>query len=181
MSGFMELAKKRRSIRRYTGEKIDRKDLDKCVEAARYSPSACNNQPWKFIIVDDPQKTLDVAKRAFSRAYKMNTFVMNASAFIVIVSEKQKLAPMLGGIARGTDFRLIDTGIACEHIVLQATELGIGTCILGWFDEKGLKRLLSVPRNRKIDLVISIGPPQQIQPAERRLKDFSSVVSYNGY
>lgn len=181
MPAFLELVKKRRSVRKFTGRKIDRKHLEICVEAARYSPSACNVQPWKFVIIDDPQKTAAVADNIFSGPYRRNTFTREAGAFIVCVSEKQDLLPRLGGIARRTNFRLIDIGIACEHVVLQAAELNLGTCILGWFDERKLKKLLSVPASRKIELVIAFGYPSETERTERQLREISKVVAFNKY
>ncbi len=176
MENLLKLIKSRRSVREFTGQQIDRKHLELCVEAARYAPSACNSQPWEFIIIDDPQKMRSISDRVFSGPYSMNIFARKAAALIAIVSERQKLAPWLGGIVRNTDFRLIDIGIACEHLVLQATELGIGTCILGWFNEKELKRSLSIQSSRKIDLLIALGSPAETEHKERRLKDKKRVA-----
>ncbi|MCK4851983.1 MAG: nitroreductase family protein [Candidatus Omnitrophica bacterium] len=182
MTEFMELVRSRRSVRKFTGGKIERGHLEICVEAARYAPSACNVQPWKFVIVDDPQKTGSIVDSVFSGPYSMNAFARGAAAFIAIVSEKQGPAPRLGGILRKTDFRLIDIGMACEHLALQARELNIGTCILGWFDEKKLKKILSVPFFRKIELVIALGyPASDTEYRERPLKDRREVVAFNEY
>jgi len=178
MENLLELIKSRRSVRKFSGQQIDRKHLELCVEAARYAPSACNAQPWKLIIVNDPQEVKSIADRVFSGHYSMNTFARESAALIAIVSERQKLAPRLGGIVRRTDFRLIDIGIACEHLVLQATELGIGTCLLGWFNEKELKRSLSIPSSKKIYLVIALGYPAETEYKERKLKDTLDIVDF---
>ena len=138
MQPFIQLAKERRSIRAYQKKSITREDLELCVEAARYSPSACNSQPWKFIVIDDDSTKEDVAKNAFSGLYNMNIFAQEAAAYVAVVSEKTNFTAWLGGKIRNTDFRHIDIGIACEQFVLQAQELGIGTCILGWFNGKKL-------------------------------------------
>lgn len=181
MPAFLDLTKKRRSIRRFTGQKIERRHLEMCAEAARYSPSACNVHPWKFIIIDDPQKIALIADLGFSGPYSRNAFAREAGAFIACISEKQKLFPRLAGIIRKTDFRLIDIGIACEHVVLQATELNLGTCILGWFNERKLKKLLSVPASKRIELVIALGYPVETDRAERQLKEISEVRTFNKY
>ena len=88
------------------------------------------------MIVDDPEQKRAIASAFPTPGIAMNAFARDAAAFIVILSEKQKTAPWIGGKLAKKDFRLIDIGIACAHIVLQAEELGIGACIPGWFDEK---------------------------------------------
>ncbi|MGB2600534.1 MAG: nitroreductase family protein [Candidatus Omnitrophota bacterium] len=178
---FLELARSRRSIRAYNGRKISREDLNLCVEAARHAPSACNSQPWKFIIADDPDTRSKIADNVFSGAYQMNAFAREAAAFIVIVAEKMKLPAWVGNKLRRTDFRKIDIGIACEHLALQAQELGIGTCILGWFNEKKLKKILFVPRTRRIELVVSMGYPGERELREKPMKDKNEVIGYNKY
>jgi nitroreductase len=178
---FLDLARARRSIRAYTGRSIDRKDLDLCVESARYAPSACNTQPWSFIIIDDPEKKELIAKAASYGPGGVNTFAREAQAFIAIVSEKQSFIAWLGGKLRNVDFRDADIGIACAHLVLQAQELGIGSCILGWFNERKMKRLLGVPFLKKIEFVVALGYPADTEIPEKKLKDRNEVIRYNSY
>ena len=181
MKNFIDLVKTRRSVRSFDPRSIKREDLELCVEAGRHAPSACNSQPWKFIVIDDEEKKEAVKTKVFSGIYQMNTFARNADAFIVLVSEKTKTTAWLGQKIRNTDFRKIDTGIACQNIVLQAWELGIGTCILGWFDEKRIKKILSVPLFKKIELVIAMGYPSGVEFPEKKLKDRDEVMSFNEY
>ena len=181
MESFLELSKTRRSIRKYSGQKVLREDLEKCVEAARYSPSACNSQPWKFLIVDDPAMLEAVARASFPDLYNMNAFAKEASAFICIIGASTKPPAWLGGKLRRTDFRKIDIGISCAHLVLEARDLGLGTCILGWFDERKLKRLLGVPYVKKIELLIAVGYPSSTALREKAMKKVNEVISFNGY
>jgi nitroreductase len=183
MRPFLELAKDRRSVRDYSARPIAREDLELCVEAARYSPSACNSQPWKFIIVDDPKIRAKVAGTFAAGTFKMNSFVHDAAAFIAVVSEKQKFIPWLGGKLGGKDYRRMDIGIASAHIVLEAEELGIGTCMLGWYDEKKLAGILALPPAKSIEIVISLGYPREEGPVtgERKIKEKYNVVSFNRY
>lgn len=181
MSSFLELATSRRSIRSYSEREVKREDLERCVEAARLSPSACNSQPWKFIIIDDKEKKEEVSRKVISGLYNMNAFAKSASAFIAVVSEKTKPPAWAGGKLMRTDFRKIDIGIASAHLVLQAQELGLGTCILGWFNERNLKKILSVPRSKKVELLVSFGYPDNSSLRDRSLKDKSSALSVNRY
>ena len=180
MQAFLELVKERRSIRTYQKRPVTRKDLELCVEAARHSPSACNSQPWKFLVIDDDATKEAISKNVFSGLYNMNVFAQEAAAFITMVSGKTKFPVWLGGKIRNTDFRHIDIGIACGHLVLQAQELGIGTCILGWFSERKLKKILHVPALKKIELVIALGYPLE-EPHEKDLKEKTETVSFNKY
>ena len=180
MNGFLDLVMARRSVRSFKKDVLRRADLELCTEAARYSPSACNTQPWKFLIVDEPGK-VEKIKKTFSGLYSMNAFAIDAPAFIVITSEKQNMPAWLGGKLLRTDFRHIDIGIACEHVVLQAEELGIGTCILGWFSGSRIKKILDIPKNKNVELVVVMGYQGDKEPAERRLKEKSEVISVNKY
>ena len=181
MNTFLDLAKARRSLRSYSDRPIDRKDLELCAEAGRWAPSACNTQPWKFIVIDEAGAIEKVREEVFSAPYQMNTFARKAAAFIAVVAEKTKLPAWLGGKVRETDFRLTDTGIATSHICLQAEELGIGTCILGWFDEKKLKKILNIPAKRKVVLLISLGYPEDGEVKEKVMKEKNETISFNTY
>ena len=181
MQTFISLAKSRRSIRNYSTAAIPKRDIARCAESARYAPSACNSEPWKFVIVDDSAQIKKIAKTVLSGPYKMNSFAHNAGAFIAIISEKVKLPAFLGGILRKTNFAKIDIGIACAHLVLEAQDLGIGSCILGWFNEKKLKRVLKIPRSKKIELLIAFGYPKDKKLPKRNLKHRDEVISFNKY
>ncbi|MFC1570759.1 nitroreductase family protein [Candidatus Omnitrophota bacterium] len=181
MEDFLHLAKSRRSVRKYNGRNIPKEDLELCCEAARQSPSACNSQPWKFIVVDDEKIKKLIAEKVLSGLYNMNTFAASATSYIVMVSENLKLPAMAAGKLLNMDYKRIDVGIACAHLVLQAQELGIGSCILGWFNERKLKKILRVPRGKRIELVIALGYPKEPVTREKRLKEKQEVVSFNVY
>lgn len=181
---LLNLINKRRSIRHYLNRAISKEDLLKCIEAARVAPSACNAQPWKFIIVDDPLLKNEICERAFCGIYSINKFAMNAPALIIVVSEKEKFLSALGGYLRDTKYYLLDIGIACEHLVLQATELGIGSCWIGWFNERAVKKALKIPRNKKIDVIISLGYYREDGSGESTKKprrSLEEISSFNIY
>ena len=170
---FMDLVQKRRSIRSYRPDPIPREAVDRCLEAARLAPSACNSQPWSFVVVDSPKLREQFTEAAFSGLHSMNSFAKDAPVHIAVVRENAKIAARFGGFFRGVDFALIDIGIACEHMVLQAAEEDIRSCYFGWFDEKGVKRVLELPRGTRVDLLICLGytdRPLQA-PKQRKLLD----------
>ncbi|MCG2726017.1 MAG: nitroreductase family protein [Elusimicrobia bacterium] len=177
---FLELARKRRSIRKYQDKPIERDKLILCLEAARLSPSACNSQPYKFIVVDDKAIRDSLAEAIFSGIYSICKFAAKAKAFAFIVLQKQKITARLGNKIQNIDFKQVDIGIAAEHFVLQAEELGLGTCHIGWFNKKKAAEILKIPKNYRAELMISIGYPDET-PKEREKKNFDDMASFNGY
>jgi len=83
-------------------------------------------------------------------------------------------------MVQGIDFKLVDIGIAAEHFVLQAEELGLGTCHIGWFDKKKTAEILKIPKNYGVELMITIGYPDE-NPKERVKKNFEDMASFNKY
>ena len=170
---FLELSKLRQSCRSFSSKPVPKEMVEKCLEAARLAPSACNSQPWRFIVVSSPEVREKVAEAAFSGKYSMNEFAKKAPVIIIVARDKDKLIPAVGGMFMGTNFSLVDIGIAVEHLVLAAAEQGIGTCYLGIFDEKDIKKVLKLPRNLKIELVVPMGYPENetIRVKSRKLLD----------
>ena len=178
---FSELVKKRQSTRNYSSKPIEKEKITACLEAARLAPSACNGQPWTFIIVDDPTLKNKLSESAFHTIYSMNKFVQEAPVIIVVVSERGKFITKIGSFFRRTNLYLLDIGIACEHFILQAAELGLGTCWIGWFDEKNIKKILNIPKSKKIDTLISLGYPSKDNIREKVRESLNSVSSFNKY
>ena len=175
---FHELVLKRQSTRKYSGESVDRKLVSECMEAARLAPSACNSQPWHFIAVDDRQKIEEMGKAAASLG--MNGFAAGVPVMVAVVLEKMNFTAKVGSMLKNKDYCMLDLGIAVEHFCLQATELGLGTCILGWFDEKKVAKLLGVPKNKRIPLLITLGWPDcEIRNKVR--KPVEEISSWNEY
>jgi len=154
---FLELLQKRKSCRSYCSDPVPREKIERCLEAARLAPSACNSQPWRFVVVESPQLKQEIADKAFGGVFAMNAFVRKAPVLIVVVRQRSRYAAMLGGALRGVQYSLIDVGIAGEHLALQAEEEGLGICWLGWFSERLLKKALGLGRQDKVDIVMSLG------------------------
>lgn len=178
---FEELIHKRRSVRRYSERSVAKEDILKCLEAARLAPSGCNSQPWHFIVIDEPGLRKRVGERIFSGLYGMNQFAREAPVLVAVVSEKEKFLASFGGQVRDTRYCLVDIGIACEHLVLQAQELGIGSCWIGWFDEKALKEELKISSKKKIDIVIALGYPAEDKIVSKIRKSLVEMSSFNEY
>lgn len=176
---FLELARKRQSVRKYSPASVSREIINRCLEAARLAPSACNSQPWYFIVIDDPELKTKVAEKAFAGVYSMNAFANEAPVLVAVVRDKSGYFATLGGFCRGMQFGLVDIGIACEHFVLQAQEDGVGTCWLGWFDEKRVKNILGIAKNKKVDMIISMGYPAEDTLREKARKPLGDIGKFN--
>jgi nitroreductase len=172
---FLELVKARRSVRKYVQKPIPREVIDRCLEAARLAPSACNSQPWYFIVVDNEQLKNTLADKAFAGMYAINAFARKAPVIVAVVTERAKYIACVGGYARGVQYSLLDVGIACEHFILQAQEEGLGTCWLGWFDEKQVKKTLGVSKDKKIDVMLSVGYPAMQEQKEKLRKSLDEI------
>lgn len=179
---LLDLLKHRKSVRDFLDKPVEREKIMMCLEAARVAPSTCNSQPWKFIIVDDRELKNKLCRTAFSGIYRMNSFCKTAPVVVVVISEKSKFLARIGGFFRGIKYYLIDIGIACEHFVLQAEELGLGTCWIGWFDERAVKSILNVPRSKKIDILIALGyyDREKLGPEHSR-EPIDKIASFNSY
>jgi nitroreductase len=175
---FLDLAKTRYSSRMYKSDPVEREAVERCLEAARLAPSACNSQPWKFIVCDRDPLRENLVEQAFSGIYAMNSFAKKAPVIIAVVRQSSQYASKLGGMFRGTDFSLLDIGMACEHLVLQAAEEGLGTCILGWFNEKNVKKMLDLPFSAKVDLLISLGHPAEKGHRHKNRKNPEEIREY---
>jgi len=176
---FLSLARRRQSDRGFSGAPVERELIDRCLEAAMLAPSACNSQPWFFVAVDDPPLRAAVAD-ALSDAV-MNRFAPTAPVLVAVVAEAPSLIPRLGGMIKDKPYHLMDIGMAVEHFCLQAADEGLGTCIIGWFDEPLVKRLLGIPKSKRVPLVIAAGYPADpaIRPKVRKGLDASRA--YNRY
>jgi nitroreductase len=179
---FLELVKARHSVRHYLKRPVEREKIELLVESVRLAPSASNSQPWTLIIVDDPVLKEQVARATFSKALSFNRFTLEAPVIAVLVVEKPKVITQIGGWLKGREFPLIDIGIAAEQFCLQAVELELGTCMLGWFDEGKVKKLLSIPRGKRVGLLITLGYPDPDHPVHpKKRKEADAMSAFNRY
>lgn len=175
---FNELALQRQSVRKYLDKPVEKAKIEQCIETARISPSAHNSQPWKFIVIDDPQLRTQVGECAAGMG--MNKFVPTAPVIIAVVMEKMGTLTSIASVIKDKEFSLLDLGIATNQLCLQAADLGLGTCIVGWFDEKKVKRLLGVDKKKRVPLLITLGySDAPIRPKTR--KPTEGICSWNEY
>ena len=178
---FLDLAAKRCSVRGYLDRAVEREKIERCLEAARLAPSACNSQPWKFVVIDEPPLRGKVAKLTFGPVLSFNHFSMTAPVLVLLIAERPKLVARIGGKVKRKNFTQMDIAIAAEHFCLAAAEQDLGTCIMGWFDEKAAKNLLKIPARKRIELIITVGHPAPAGENPKRRKGLDEIRSYNRY
>lgn len=177
---LLELIKSRQSDRKYSDKPIEKEKLERIVEAGRMAPSACNAQPWKFIVVTETDLLAKLAKASSAKLLGMNEFASQATAMLVVIREQANLTSRIGAQIKRKDYSLIDIGIASENICLQAEAEGLGSCMLGWFDEDKVRKTLGVPKTKRVELIITLGYSLS-EKREKRRKPPEVTVSYNKY
>lgn len=165
----MESIKNRRSVRKYKNQPVSEKDIEHVLEAARLAPSWANKQCWRYIIVTDEDKIKKITAQ-------LRWADAAADAPVIIVGCAD---PTKSGDKDGKTYYLLDMGIAMEHLMLAATERGLGTCwIGGGFNEKNVKETLQIPENIRVVALTPLGYPDDT-PTPKDRKILEEIVSRN--
>lgn len=162
--------RERRSIRAYQDKPVENEKLKLVLEAGRLAPSARNRQEWKFIVVRDRETRVRLAKAANDRQ-----FIGEAPVIIAACATEAEYVMSCGQLA-GT----VDTSIAFSFLILQAQELGLGTCWLGAYDEKEVKAILDIPPHVRVVAMTPLGYPAEAPEAKPR-KAPEDVFAYEHY
>ncbi len=160
-----EAIKLRRSVRAYRDKPVEKEKIQKLLEAARLAPSAKNRQEWRFIVVTDKR-----TRELLVDACKGQKFVGEAPLIIVGLADPS--------VSR---WYKVDLGISMEHIVLEATELGLGTCWIGAFYEDKVKEILNIPENKEVVALLTVGYPREEGSRLTGRKKLEEIVCYEKY
>lgn len=180
-SEFLRLCRARKSVRRFADRPVEREKIELCLEAARRAPSADNLQPWRFIVFDDREKKTELADAVFVGTYALSKRLAAAPVLVSLLIKENVLVNKVAGAVQGTQYQLVDAGIAGEHFVLAAAEQGLGTCWVGWYDGRALLRYLGLRgRGYRPVALIALGyPAADISTRERPRKTLSEIASWN--
>ncbi len=180
-SGFLNLCRLRRSVRRFSDRPVEKEKLELCLEAARLAPSAENGQPWRFVVFNDPKKKQAMADAVFKGIYAASRNFASAPVLVALLIKESLLVNKLGRMVQGTPFQFVDAGIAGEHFVLAAAEQGLGTCWVGWFDGRALIKHLGLKGKgfRPIALIAVGYPAPGFQPKELRRHALEEITFWN--
>ena len=172
---FYEIAQNRQSCRSYDAARpVEEEKLAAILESARLSPSACNGQPYHFSVCRG-ETAKAVAKTTMSMG--MNKFAADAPVLLVISEKPYVKSAAVGAKVKKNDYRSIDIGIAAAYITAEAAAQGLGTCILGWFDNDDIRKICNLDGD--VRLVITIGYAKEGDKLrEKKRKDMDELVSH---
>ena len=170
---FLSIANNRQSTRSYDPTReVEIEKLNKILEAARLSPSACNGQPYHITVCrgDSAKK---VAKA--TQGMGMNKFASDAPVLLVISEMPYVASAALGAKVKKNDYRSIDIGIVAAYMTAEATAQGLGTCILGWLDDSEIRKICGV--DGAVRLVITVGYAKEGDKLRsKKRKDIDALV-----
>ena len=159
-SPLQKLLAWRRSVRRYSARPITDADILSLLEAARMAPSAENAQPCRFIAVRNPAAREALAAACLSGVFSRTRFAARAPLIVALCADRSGTWARAIAVKDKAMYQL-DCGIAGEHLVLRAAELGLGTCWIDWFNRRAARKALGVPRGVEVVCLISVGYPEK--------------------
>ena len=149
-TAFLELAEKRRSVRAYKPDEVPEELVQTVLEAGRLAPSACNKQPWRFIVVRS-----ETGRRALGAAYAREWFWKAPVVIAVCILPKEAWTRSYDG----QNYAMVDGTLAMDHMTLAAAELGLGTCWIGAFDPAAVREILGLPDGVEVVGMTPLGFP----------------------
>ena len=175
---FLEIANARQSCRSYDESRpVEPEKLQRVLEAARLSPSACNGQPYTLTVCTG-EKAREVALLTRGMG-GMNKFAVQAPVCIVISEAAYNRTAALGAKVKGNDYRSIDIGIMTAYLTAEATAQGLSTCILGWLDDEKIRAAIGT--NSATRLVITLGyAAEGDKLREKKRKELGEIVRFLG-
>jgi nitroreductase len=168
MSDVVECLRHRRSVRKYNTEPVPEAVLERVLEAARIAPSAGNAQPWKFIVVRDPE-----TKAQLVEACRGQQFIAHADCVIIACGLPEK-ARHIGGRWSAVQ---VDVAAAFTQLLLQAKAEGLGACWIGAYEEAKVKTLLGIPEEADVLALTPLGWPEE-DPAGPPRKALDDIVCW---
>ena len=169
---FLEIAHARQSCRKYDPTRpVEPEKLEAVLEAARLSPSACNGQPYHLTVCrGDAAQAVAKATQGLG----INTFATEAPVLVVISEMPYSKTAALGAKMKGNDYRSIDIGIAAAYLTAEAAAQGLGTCILGWLDDRKIREICGL--EHPVRLVVTVGYPADT-PRKKKRKSREELVT----
>jgi nitroreductase len=176
---FLELVKRRRSIRHFLRRPVPRGAIESCIEAARLAPSAENVQPWRFLVLDERERILKFGEQAFSGIYRFSRWALNAPVLVVIMAKLDVLANRIGKHLQGTQYYLLDVGIAGTHLMMRANELGLGGCWIGWFNARKAAKALGLPKKYRVVCCMALGYYDEPAAERKKKLEMAKIAWFN--
>jgi nitroreductase len=163
-----EVVEKRRSVRCYKKTPVENEKVLRILEAARFGPSAANRQPCHFIVVTNPE-----VRKSLSKAYSADWFLQAPAVIVCCANPKEAWRRW-----DREEYWKVDAAIAMQNLILTATELGLGTCWIGAFKEKEVKKALNIPKNIRVVAMTPLGYPGETKTVATERKPLTEIVHY---
>ena len=177
MKEFKDILLARQSCRNYSSKPVSKDDIMTCIASAGLAPSACNSQPWKFVVVTDDEKRMQFAK--LLQIIGFNLWAENAPVLVAVCEEAEpKLMPAVLKRWDCKHYSQFDLGLATQNFISQAAELGLSSCIIGTFDEKEVGTLLEIPKNETVKIVIALGYGENDTPRQKTRKPIEEIARF---
>ena len=177
MSDYFDLIARRESCRNFDPNRpVEKEKLQRCAEAAWIAPSACNGQPWKYLIVTNAE--LNEKLRPLMMEIGMNKFVKNCPAFAVVLEENTVLKVSLSQKLKDQDFAPIDVAFSASQFCYAATEQGLSTCIIGWHNEQKIRELFGLPKSTRVRLILAVGYAANDTLRKKQRKPIEDVIKF---
>ena len=167
---FLELAEKRFAVRSYKNTPVEDEKLAKILEAAKLAPTACNNQPQRIYVVKSEEMRKKLAE--------ITPCTFGAPVIFVVCYDAERSAK--GMVYDGHDFGDTDAAIVCTHMMLEACQLGLGTCWVGYFNEQKVRDALGLPENVRVRDLLPTGypaPDAAPAPLHGKYRDADDMVT----
>jgi len=166
-----DLIEKRYSVRKFEDKKVEKKKILEVLDAARFAPSAHNNQPWHFVVI-----TEEGILKKIQNVYKAQWFKLTPAIIVALADHNKSWTR-----DDGKDHSDVDLGITVDHLTLAATANGLGTCWVCDFDTEKCREILELPENVEPVTLIPIGYPKYPEAKNKIRKDLDTMVSWEGY
>ncbi len=174
-SNILELIKKRYSCRKYLPEPVAREHQDLLAQAVRWAPSACNRQPYNFLFITDRDTIENISKAVPTGPESINAWIATAPLIVAAVGRPELFWHKLTQVI-DKDYHRTDAAIAMDHLSLVATELGLGTCWVGWFHRRKVGRILDVSRGDETIILMTVGYPDKEAPRAKIRKELDELI-----
>lgn len=172
-----DIISQRQSTRNYSDQAVDTEKLVEICQLSCLAPSSCNSQPWRLHIVKAPSPKVPKITEA-CQTVGLNKFLNNVGSYIVVEQTFGNMKSKSGGFFAGNDLTPIDIGILAAHICLVAQSLGLGTCMIGSFRRKTIRKAMGFGPLRRVRLVIAVGyPAPDDKLRDKKRKDFGETIS----
>ncbi|MFO7820699.1 MAG: nitroreductase family protein [Lentisphaeria bacterium] len=179
VDSFLNLSRRRYSCRNYDPDRcVPEGAIQNCLEAARLAPSACNKQPWRFVVVDDPETLAAIRKKGQMPGID-HAWWESVPVMVALAVEKNVLTHKIAPAFSKIPYYLLDAGIAGEHFILAAAAQGLGTCWIGWFRPKIVKEILDIPRHVDIVALLTLGYPAPGKVRTKQRRDIDEIAFRN--